>query len=76
MFIKISRHSFIAPTTPLTPDSVDICYISQENLCVELLSTLKVRMDLAYAEIISRIGGNQALSVLTKVGKCKFVLFI
>ncbi|XP_030746050.1 (E3-independent) E2 ubiquitin-conjugating enzyme UBE2O [Sitophilus oryzae] len=54
-------------TTPLTPDSVvDVSYISQENLCIELLSTLKVRMDLAYAEIISKIGGTQALSVLTK----------
>ncbi|KAF7284596.1 hypothetical protein GWI33_021878 [Rhynchophorus ferrugineus] len=56
----------VLPTTPLTPDNVEISYISQENLCVELLSTLKARMDLAYAEIISRIGGSQALSVLTK----------
>ncbi|XP_066140426.1 (E3-independent) E2 ubiquitin-conjugating enzyme UBE2O [Euwallacea fornicatus] len=55
-----------APTTPLSPDISDVPYISQENLCVELLSTLKVRMDLAYAEIISRIGGSQALSILTK----------
>lgn len=30
---------------------------------------LKVRMDLAYAEIISRIGGNQALSVMTKASE-------
>lgn len=37
-----------------------------DNLCIELLSMLKARMDLAYAEIISRIGGNQALSVMTK----------
>lgn len=43
--------------------------MSQENLCVELLSMLKMRMDLAYAEIISRIGGTQALSVLTKASE-------
>lgn len=30
---------------------------------------LKVRMDLAYAEIISRIGGIQAFSVLTKASE-------
>ncbi|XP_060521601.1 (E3-independent) E2 ubiquitin-conjugating enzyme UBE2O [Cylas formicarius] len=53
------------PAIPLTPGN-DVGIISYENLCVELLSTLKIRMDLAYAEIISRIGGNQALSVLTK----------
>ncbi|KAL1494346.1 hypothetical protein ABEB36_009958 [Hypothenemus hampei] len=54
------------PPTPQTPDSVDMSYISHDNLCVELLCTLKLRMDLAYAEIISRIGGSQALSILTK----------
>ncbi|CAH0564110.1 unnamed protein product [Brassicogethes aeneus] len=43
--------------------------ITQENLCVELLSMLKMRMDLAYAEIISRIGGTQALTVLTKASE-------
>ncbi|XP_056643108.1 (E3-independent) E2 ubiquitin-conjugating enzyme [Diorhabda sublineata] len=59
-----------APTTPLTPDSTDISSsTSQDNLCLELLSMLKVRMDLAYAEIISRIGGNQALTVLTKASE-------
>ncbi|KAJ8922950.1 hypothetical protein NQ315_001496 [Exocentrus adspersus] len=57
------------PTTPLTPDSTEVSYMSQENLCVELLSMLKVRMDLVYAEIISRIGGTQALSVLTKASE-------
>lgn len=40
-----------------------------DNLCVELLSMLKARMDLAYAEIISRIGGTQALSVMTKASE-------
>ncbi|XP_018566113.1 (E3-independent) E2 ubiquitin-conjugating enzyme UBE2O [Anoplophora glabripennis] len=57
------------PTTPLTPDSTEVTYMSQDNLCVELLSMLKMRMDLAYAEIISRIGGTQALSVLTKASE-------
>ncbi|CAH1115912.1 unnamed protein product [Phaedon cochleariae] len=59
----------LAPSTPLTPDSTEVPYISQENLCVELLSMLKIRMDLAYAEIISRIGGPQAFSVLTKASE-------
>ncbi|KAG5878407.1 hypothetical protein JTB14_029680 [Gonioctena quinquepunctata] len=66
---KIEGKEIVAPTTPLTPDSTEISYISQENLCVELLSMLKIRMDLAYAEIISRIGGNQAFSVLTKASE-------
>ncbi|KAJ8934016.1 hypothetical protein NQ314_013652 [Rhamnusium bicolor] len=57
------------PTTPLTPDSSEVSYMSQDNLCIELLSMLKMRMDLAYAEIISRIGGTQALSVLTKASE-------
>lgn len=39
------------------------------SLCIELLSMLKARMDLAYAEIISRIGGNQVLSVMTKASE-------
>lgn len=30
---------------------------------------LKIRMDLVYAEIISRIGGTQAFSVLTKASE-------
>ncbi|CAH1107433.1 unnamed protein product [Psylliodes chrysocephalus] len=55
-----------APATPLSPDSPDNSCSSQDNLCIELLSMLKVRMDLAYAEIISRIGGSQAFTVVTK----------
>ncbi|XP_072403360.1 (E3-independent) E2 ubiquitin-conjugating enzyme UBE2O [Diabrotica undecimpunctata] len=59
-----------APTTPLTPDSTEISSsVTPDNLCVELLSMLKVRMDLAYAEIISRIGGSQAFTVLTKASE-------
>ncbi|ENN81712.1 hypothetical protein YQE_01917, partial [Dendroctonus ponderosae] len=53
-------------TAPSTPESLDDSDTWQENLCVELLSTLKLRMDLTYAEIISRIGGSQALSIITK----------
>lgn len=62
-------------TAPLTPESVDefdpAPPVDNEhgNLCVELLSMLKVRMDLVYAEIISRIGGTQALSVMTKASE-------
>lgn len=52
----------------MTPDC-DFTLNSNSNLCVELLSMLKVRMDLAYAEIISRIGGTQALSVMTKASE-------
>ncbi|CAG9854714.1 unnamed protein product [Phyllotreta striolata] len=56
-----------APTTPSAAESADVpC---PDNLCVELLSMLKVRMDLAYAEIISRIGGCQAFTVLTKASE-------
>nr|XP_023016652.1 probable ubiquitin-conjugating enzyme E2 23 [Leptinotarsa decemlineata] len=66
---KIEGKESTVPTTPLTPESTEIAYISQENLCIELLSMLKVRMDLAYAEIISRIGGSQAFSVLTKASE-------
>ncbi|KAF5302090.1 hypothetical protein FQR65_LT08640 [Abscondita terminalis] len=51
------------PSTPLSPDCDPE---PNENICVELLSMMKVRMDLAYAEIISRIGGPQALTVMTK----------
>ncbi|EFA05319.1 uncharacterized protein LOC659924 [Tribolium castaneum] len=50
---------------PTTPDSSEPAEKPQENLCVELLVMLKMRMDLIYAEIISRIGGRQALTVLT-----------
>jgi ubiquitin-conjugating enzyme E2 O len=54
---------------PPTPDSTEPLEKSQENLCVELLVMLKMRMDLAYAEIISRIGGRQALTVLTNAAE-------
>ncbi|RZB54439.1 UQ con domain containing protein, partial [Asbolus verrucosus] len=54
---------------PPTPDSTEPCEKAQENLCVELLVMLKMRMDLAYAEIISRIGGRQALTVLTNASE-------
>lgn len=55
----------------MTPESsVELDSINNhDNLCIELLSMLKVRMDLAYAEIISRIGGTQALSVMTKASE-------
>ncbi|XP_049818002.1 (E3-independent) E2 ubiquitin-conjugating enzyme UBE2O isoform X2 [Aethina tumida] len=53
-------------STVTTPSAESNFEITQENLCIELLSMLKIRMDLAYAEIISRIGGVQALSVMTK----------
>ncbi|KAI4455800.1 (e3-independent) e2 ubiquitin-conjugating enzyme [Holotrichia oblita] len=56
------------PSTPMTPDP-DTILMPHDNLCVELLSMLKARMDLAYAEIISRIGGTQALSVMTKASE-------
>ncbi|CAG9767184.1 unnamed protein product [Ceutorhynchus assimilis] len=56
-----------SPSTPSLPDiSQSSDTISESNLCVELLSTLKIRMDLSYAEIISRIGDNQTFSVCTK----------
>lgn len=55
-------------STPMTPDS-DSTLMPHDNLCIELLSMLKARMDLAYAEIISRIGGTQALSVMTKASE-------
>ncbi|KAL3273626.1 hypothetical protein HHI36_015058 [Cryptolaemus montrouzieri] len=48
-----------------SPESPEISQITQENLCIELLSMLKLRMDLAYAEIISKIGGAQALTIMT-----------
>lgn len=67
--MNLSLIAFSAPSTPQTPDSAEVPYVTQENLCVELLSMLKVRMDLTYAEIISRIGGNQAFSVLTKASE-------
>lgn len=38
----------------------------ESNICVELLSMIEVRMDLVYADIISRIGGPQAYTVLTE----------
>ncbi|KAK5641416.1 hypothetical protein RI129_009963 [Pyrocoelia pectoralis] len=53
------------PSVATTPDS-ECASIADDNICVELLSMMKVRMDLAYAEIISRIGGPQALTVMTK----------
>ncbi|KAK4874199.1 hypothetical protein RN001_013559 [Aquatica leii] len=53
------------PSTPLSPEC-EYESSPNENICVELLSMMKVRMDLAYAEIISRIGGPQALTVMTK----------
>lgn len=43
--------------------------LSNSNLCVELLSMLKTRMDLAYAEVVSRIGGQEALMVMTKASE-------
>ncbi|KAK5639956.1 hypothetical protein RI129_010767 [Pyrocoelia pectoralis] len=53
------------PSVVTTPDS-ERGSIADDNICVELLSMMKVRMDLAYAEIISCIGGPQALTVMTK----------
>ncbi|CAH1973777.1 unnamed protein product [Acanthoscelides obtectus] len=66
---KGSGEESTTPTTPLTPEAAEVNYDVQDNLCLELLSMLKVRMDLAYAEIISRIGGSQAFSVLTKASE-------
>lgn len=62
---------FVETATLLTPESsVELeCTTNPDNLCIELLTMLKVRMDLAYAEIISRIGGTQALSVMTKASE-------
>lgn len=54
------------PTTPGTPDLDTNLGTANDSLCVELLSMLKTRMDLAYAEIISRIGGAPVLSVMTQ----------
>lgn len=54
------------PTTPGTPDLDASLGLANDSLCVELLSMLKTRMDLAYAEIISRIGGAPVLSVMTQ----------
>ncbi|XP_022908718.1 (E3-independent) E2 ubiquitin-conjugating enzyme UBE2O [Onthophagus taurus] len=51
------------PSTSIPPSESDP---PSKNLCVELLSMLKPRMDLAYAEIMARIGGTQAHSVMTK----------
>ncbi|KAK9888270.1 hypothetical protein WA026_000532 [Henosepilachna vigintioctopunctata] len=50
---------------PPSLEEGEVTQISHENLCIEMLSMLKLRMDLAYAEIISKIGGMQALTVLT-----------
>ncbi|XP_050297992.1 (E3-independent) E2 ubiquitin-conjugating enzyme UBE2O isoform X2 [Anthonomus grandis grandis] len=62
--------STTVPATPETPDGGEAPLFNQskglDGLCLELASTLIKRMDLAYAEIISRIGGKQALSVMTK----------
>ncbi|XP_018333707.1 (E3-independent) E2 ubiquitin-conjugating enzyme UBE2O [Agrilus planipennis] len=54
-----------APQTPETELSTPL----QGNICIELLSMIKVRMDLAYAEIISRIGSPQAFSVMTNASE-------
>ncbi|KAK5641456.1 hypothetical protein RI129_010003 [Pyrocoelia pectoralis] len=53
------------PRVVTTPEG-ECASIADDNICVELLSMMKVRMDLAYAEIISRIGGPQILTVMTK----------
>lgn len=62
---------FLELTRPLTPETSGEleCTTNHDNLCIELLTMLKVRMDLAYAEIIARIGGTQALSVMTKASE-------
>ncbi|KAF5306922.1 hypothetical protein FQA39_LY00152 [Lamprigera yunnana] len=62
---EATRESFGEPSTPISPEC-EYEPALNENICVELLSMMKVRMDLAYAEIISRIGGPQALTVMTK----------
>lgn len=49
----------------------DESQIAHNNLCIELLSMLKLRMDLAYAEIISKIGGEQALTIITQASEDK-----
>lgn len=52
----------------MTPEGNEVP-ASFDNLCIELLSMLKVRMDLAYAELISRIGGNRVFSVMTQASE-------
>lgn len=42
---------------------------SDSNLCLELLTMLKMRMDLAYGEIASRLGFPDALTVMTKASE-------
>ena len=64
-FIKIFSGSDISPG-PVIHDSKEVLIESNTNLCEELLSMLKVRMDLVYAELISKIGCEQALTVMTK----------
>ncbi|XP_044758627.1 uncharacterized protein LOC123316554 [Coccinella septempunctata] len=54
-----------------TTTEPDESQISHNNLCIELLSMLKLRMDLAYAEIISKIGGVQALTIMTQASEAR-----
>lgn len=42
---------------------------NHSNLSIELLSMIKVRMDLVYAEIVSRISASHALYVITKASE-------
>lgn len=72
--IETALHSQISQSQSI--DSISIIVtpdedpsLSNENLCIELLSMLKTRMDLAYAEVVSRIGGQDALMVMTKASE-------
>ncbi|XP_017781581.1 PREDICTED: (E3-independent) E2 ubiquitin-conjugating enzyme [Nicrophorus vespilloides] len=56
------------PSLAPTPESEKI-NITSDNLCVEVLSMIKARMDLAYAEIVARMDGTQALTVMTKASE-------
>lgn len=53
-------------TEPSTPDSLPSTDTTT-NLCLELISMLKLRMDLAYAEIISKLDSSQGLSIMTQL---------
>lgn len=69
-YSKLVLNTFVDLSTPLTPESSPKFDISNyDHLCIELLTMLKVRMDLAYAEIIARMGGTQAFCVMTKASE-------
>lgn len=48
---------------------IEQCTPSDGNLCLELLTMLKMRMDLAYGEIASRLGFPDALTAMTKASE-------